>query len=90
MSDASWTLDARHTPTTGSTPFGADADPRADSSTCLLAPGQHETTRLLLKVVADISPRFAPALSIGDLVMAGRHPLSLKALDQNAPRPEER
>jgi hypothetical protein len=37
-------------------------------------------TRLLLKVVARTRPRLAPALSLGDLVMARKQLLTLKAL----------
>ena len=53
----------------------------------LLVPGEHETTRLLLKVIADINPLLAPALSVGDLVMARRQLLNLKALAEEAPSP---
>jgi hypothetical protein len=53
----------------------------------LLVPGELETTRLLLKVVADINPLLAPALSVGDLVMARRQLLNLKALAEEAPSP---
>jgi hypothetical protein len=38
------------------------------------------STRLLLKVVADARPWLAPALSLGDLVMARRQLLNLKRL----------
>jgi hypothetical protein len=53
----------------------------------LLVPGEHETTRLLLKVIADINPLLAPALSVGDLVMARRQLLNLKTLAEEAPSP---
>ncbi|HEY0644306.1 MAG TPA: hypothetical protein VGD39_12855 [Nocardioides sp.] len=43
-------------------------------------------TRLLLKVVARTQPWLAPALSLGDLVMARKQLLTLKALaEQDAP-----
>jgi hypothetical protein len=53
----------------------------------LLVPGEPGATRLLLKVVADINPVFAPALSVGDLVMARRQLLNLKALAEKTPSP---
>ncbi|GAA1755434.1 hypothetical protein [Kocuria aegyptia] len=53
----------------------------------LLVPGEHETTRLLLKVIAEVSPLVAPALSVGDLVMARRQLLNLKALAEETPSP---
>ncbi|MEX5265627.1 MULTISPECIES: hypothetical protein [Kocuria] len=56
----------------------------------LLVPREPETTRLLLKVVADINPLLAPALSVGDLVMARRQLLNLKALAEETPSPVER
>lgn len=45
----------------------------------LLVPLGQSRTRLLLKVVMDTSPVFAPLLSAGDLVMARRQLLNLKA-----------
>ncbi|MFF0989720.1 hypothetical protein [Kocuria nitroreducens] len=56
----------------------------------LLVPGDPGTTRLLLKVVADVNSLLAPALSVGDLVMARRQLLNLKALAEEAPRPAGR
>lgn len=53
----------------------------------LLVPEKPEITRLLLKVVADINPVLAPALSVGDLVMARRQLLNLKALAEETPSP---
>lgn len=53
----------------------------------LVVPGEHETTRLLLKVVADVNPLLAPALSVGDLVMARRQLLNLKSLAEEARGP---
>jgi hypothetical protein len=46
----------------------------------LLVPTEHGATRLLLKVVASTSRWIAPALSVGDLVMARRQLLNLKEL----------
>jgi hypothetical protein len=46
----------------------------------LLVPTEQGTTRLLLKVVASTSRWIAPALSVGDLVMARRQLLNLKEL----------
>jgi hypothetical protein len=46
----------------------------------LLVPAEHDATRLLLKVVASASRWIAPALSVGDLVMARRQLLNLKEL----------
>ena len=40
-------------------------------------------TRLLLKVVADMRPWLAPAASLGDLVMARKQLLNLKALAES-------
>jgi hypothetical protein len=53
----------------------------------LLVPEEHGATRLLLKVVADINPVLAPILSVGDLVMARRQLLNLKALAEETPSP---
>ncbi|WP_202878762.1 hypothetical protein [Ornithinimicrobium ciconiae] len=53
----------------------------------LLVPGGHQTTRLLLKVVMNPSRVLAPALSVGDLVMARRQLLNFKELAEQAPRP---
>ena len=51
-------------------------------------PGERGT-RLLLKVVARTRPWLAPALSLGDLVMARKQLLTLKALaEQDARRAE--
>lgn len=56
----------------------------------LLVPGEHQTTRLLLKVVMNPSRLVAPALSVGDLVMARRQLLNLKALAEQEQRPDKR
>ncbi|WP_202613741.1 hypothetical protein [Ornithinimicrobium cerasi] len=56
----------------------------------LLVPGEHGTTRFLLKVVMNPSRLVAPALSVGDLVMARRQLLNLKALAEQGPRPTTR
>jgi hypothetical protein len=45
----------------------------------VLAPEEHDTTRLLLKVVKQTT-RWALGLSIGDLIMARRQLLNLKQL----------
>ena len=45
----------------------------------LLVPVGQASTRLLLKVVMDTGPVLAPLLSAGDLVMARRQLLNLKA-----------
>jgi hypothetical protein len=51
-----------------------------------LEPGE-PGTRLLLKVVARTRPWLSPALSLGDLVMARKQLLTLKALaEQDARR----
>ena len=42
-------------------------------------------TRLLLKVVMKVSPWLAPALSVGDLVMARRQLLNLRRLAERSP-----
>jgi hypothetical protein len=46
----------------------------------VLVPEQHNTTRLLLKVVMQTTRWAAPGLSVGDLVMARRQLLNLKQL----------
>ena len=46
----------------------------------LLLPDGRDTTRLLLKVVMPTHRLLAPALSIGDLIMARRQLLNLKTL----------
>ena len=46
----------------------------------LLVPTEHGASRLLLKVVASTSRWIAPALSVGDLIMARRQLLNLKEL----------
>lgn len=53
----------------------------------LLVPGEHDTTRLLLKVVMSPGRLLAPALSVGDLVMARRQLLNFKALAEQGPHP---
>jgi hypothetical protein len=46
----------------------------------VLVPQDHDGTRLLLKVVSRVSRWAAPALSVGDLIMARRQLLNLKRL----------
>lgn len=46
----------------------------------VLVPANEETTRLLLKIVMNGYGWLAPALSVGDLVMARRQLLNLKRL----------
>jgi hypothetical protein len=46
----------------------------------VLVPEEHDTTRLLLKVVMRTTRWTAPVLSVGDLVMARRQLLNLKQL----------
>jgi len=46
----------------------------------VLVPQDDGTTRLLLKVAARTSRWLAPALSVGDLIMARRQLLNLKRL----------
>jgi hypothetical protein len=46
----------------------------------ILVPADHDTTRLLLKVVSRASRLAAPGLSVGDLIMARRQLLNLKQL----------
>jgi hypothetical protein len=48
----------------------------------VLVPGSDRTTRLLLKVVMQTARWKAPALSLGDLIMARRQLLSLKQLSE--------
>jgi hypothetical protein len=48
----------------------------------VLVPGDHCTTRLLLKVVMQTARWKAPALSVGDLIMARRQLLNLKQLTE--------
>lgn len=56
----------------------------------LLVPEEHKTTRLLLKVVGDVNRLVAPVLSVGDLVMARRQLLNLKALAEELSNPGRR
>ena len=51
----------------------------------LLVPGERETTRLLLKIVMATNRLIAPALSVGDLIMARRQLLNLKELAERGP-----
>ncbi len=51
----------------------------------LLVPGEHGSTRLLLKVVTATNRLIAPALSVGDLIMARRQLLNLKELAERGP-----
>jgi len=53
----------------------------------VLVPEDNGTTRLLLKVVGRTSRRIAPALTVGDLIMARRQLLNLKQLSERHPRP---
>lgn len=53
----------------------------------LLVPAGQDTTRLLLKVVMSPSRWLAPALAVGDLVMARRQLLNLKALSEQGHTP---
>lgn len=46
----------------------------------VLVPQEHDTMRLLLKVVMRTTRWAAPALSVGDLIMARRQLLNLKEL----------
>ena len=51
----------------------------------VLAPGDDRTTRLLLKIVMQTTRWKAPALSLGDLIMARRQLLNLKELSERHP-----
>ncbi|MGW5558057.1 polyketide cyclase [Micromonospora sp. NPDC003944] len=53
----------------------------------VLVPQEHDTTRLLLKVVMRTTRWAAPALSVGDLIMARRQLLKLKDLAERSGRP---
>ena len=46
----------------------------------VLVPEDHDSMRLLLKVVMQTTPWKAPGLSVGDLIMARRQLLNLKQL----------
>ena len=48
----------------------------------VLVPEDHHATRLLLKVVMQTTRSIAPALSVGDLIMARRQLLKLKQLTE--------
>jgi hypothetical protein len=48
-------------------------------------PEDHHTTRLLLKVVTQTARWKAPALCVGDLIMARRQLLNLKQLTELHP-----
>lgn len=50
-----------------------------------LVPAEQATTRLLLKVVASTRRWIAPALSVGDLIMARRQLLNLRELAERGP-----
>jgi hypothetical protein len=50
----------------------------------VLVPEDRRTTRLLLKVVMPTTRWIAPALSVGDLIMARRQLLNLKQLAELA------
>jgi hypothetical protein len=54
----------------------------------LLVPAEDGGTRLLLKVVATTARWIAPALSVGDLIMARRQLLNLKELAEREGRPD--
>lgn len=56
----------------------------------LLIPRQDDTTRFLLKVVMNPGRLVAPAISVGDLVMARRQLLNFKALAEQGSRPSRR
>jgi hypothetical protein len=49
----------------------------------VLVPEDYRTTRLLLKVVMQTTRWIAPALSVGDLIMARRQLLTLKQLSEH-------
>jgi len=53
----------------------------------VLVPREDDTTRLLLKVVMQTARWAAPAISVGDLIMARRQLLNLKRLAERHPRP---
>lgn len=52
----------------------------------VLVPRDHNTTRLLLKVVMRTTRWAAPGLSVGDLIMARRQLLNLKQLAERGQR----
>lgn len=52
----------------------------------VLVPHGHDATRLLLKVVSPVSRWAAPALSVGDLIMARRQLLTFKHLAEHHDR----
>ncbi|MEU7905096.1 hypothetical protein [Actinoplanes sp. NPDC049118] len=52
----------------------------------VLVPREHDTTRLLLKVVMRANRCAAPMLAVGDLIMARRHLLNLKRLAERHQR----
>ena len=51
----------------------------------VLVPEDHRTTRLLLKLVTQTARWKAPALCVGDLIMARRQLLNLKQLTERHP-----
>ncbi len=51
----------------------------------VIRPSTEGSTRLVLKVTADLHPVLAPALSIGDLVMARKQLLTFKKLAEGDP-----
>ena len=51
----------------------------------VLVPEDHGTTRLLLKIVMQATRWTAPALCVGDLIMARRQLLNLKQLAERHP-----
>lgn len=53
----------------------------------VLVPQDHDTTRLLLKVVMRTSRWLAPGLSLGDLIMARRQLLNMKQLAERQAQP---
>jgi len=50
----------------------------------VLEPCDEATTRLLMKIVADVNRPFATLLSVGDLVMARRQLLNFKQLAESS------
>ncbi len=56
----------------------------------LLLPAEQDATRLLLKVVMATNRLIAPALSVGDLIMARRQLLNLKELAEHEPNHDRR